>query len=206
MFENSEVYDIQLNRVLKMYNDAAKNEKNFILNTQFRIETEQSILLIDCGLSSARHFSPSVKISCGEEVLSFDREEWPYFIRMMENAQIGELTREFDVTVLRECEERELIFVSKWNNNIYFSKRDVMELLKLNSVITSRLEMLRNIDFTSYYYKFMMIVKDICADNVDSIEDVIRGYCDINITVQSYAMIECLYFIKQKVLNDVNSP
>lgn len=216
--EGIDVCDNELNRIVKMYEHAVQQEKYYILNTTLRCDC---LFLVHCGLSSARNFEPAVKIEYKPNTdknfeISFNTFEWPIFINhlswLMDVFFIEAATvPDPKLTCAENIEISGGVYsgikfakVSNGHGNFYFRKQEVQELLKMNTIIDSKIEMLTNLKFLHFYYNVLTTVNYLIKQSNLTAVDVLNAFCNATPnSVHSYCLRECLYFNKDKVLIDL---
>lgn len=204
--EDEILYDAELNRVLEKYDAAVKSETHYLLNSKYQLEIDcglgPAILHVDSGISLARNFAPAVKLTCNDCVIPFDDWQWESFIAVIENNE----QRDCGLEIIRGEDEWKITSISKWSNCMHFSETDLKKIIELNHrLISNRLEMLKNLRMPFYYHKFLIIIKELVQNSQNSTEDFINAFCQINPSIESYIILECMYFYKNKVLNDIDS-
>lgn len=210
-----------LDEVLQLYEDAVFEEKNLISATPYDLKSN-GLKSFYCGLSPARAFEPVVllvntmDISCN---ISFNIYEWSIFIEHL-NQMYHQLVEEGNVDnqqCLKCGEYVKLTFVnsegfnhiavSRRNTTFYLSAADVYEILSMDWIISQRLFILNNMNFLSYYNNFLDVINKL-VDRVNSnihAENLIYAFCDISPSPEVYCIRECMYYIKDKVLNDLDN-
>ncbi|KAL3273331.1 hypothetical protein HHI36_014780 [Cryptolaemus montrouzieri] len=186
-----------LERISQFYASAVEREKHLILSTSFTI----GMFSVECGLSFARHFKPIVKLSSSMTAMTFDKDEWVALQKLMQTDGQAITIYGFNVSVT-ECLGAKMLTISNIEGKyFYLSESDVNELFKLNFCIIHKLDMLYNLNFSLYYTKFIEMIQDL---NSDKPLDVMFAFCEILPSTQSYGICECLYYLKDKLLADVN--
>lgn len=184
-------------------------EKNFVLNTN--LTTTEHV--IDCGLSGVRNFEPSVRISNNEDSqnlgrkvsISFDSKQWLLFIEILKLNEANDIRFIEDISIVTTTVNGfKILHVSRNDNNLYFISQDVSNIVELHDqFIKSRLEMLLNLNFQAYYKKFLNAIVTMKKHSVQSIEELITIFCNLNSSIENLILCECMIFIKDKILNEI---
>jgi hypothetical protein len=209
----------ELDNILQCYEDAALKETHLINALPFHLKST-NLTSIYCGLSPARNFDAVVMIanrldmSCNISLTSYD---WNQFI--------DNLNQMYQQLISKDVDDRNIVYgnaiklsmftygngyravsVSKNDTNFFFTIPDVWELLQMTWIIQQRLNVLINMNFSNCYDNFLSGVNDLINKvNIYDVNDAISTYCDFSpLSVDSYCIRECLYYYRNKVLNDLD--
>ena len=205
---------------------------NMVLKSQEEIKKETRLLYevsvpannyrIVSGLSTARGMIPSIKlvntildVPEEENFISLDVIDWSEFLQhttqLLKNATYGDESNEIIGTVEALSGSFQLLAVSfygsvtlslKSNNvTLCFCVKDIETILKIEPIINYRLELLKQLDFRSFYDQLLYYVNSIDIQNV-SFFDTIRNICKLNMSEQSYLVLELIEFNPNKILSD----
>lgn len=209
----------ELNRVLQMYNNAILQERNYIMNTTMNCG---NLFQIHCGLSPARNFQPSIKIEYISNVgnnISFSTFEWSIFMNHL-NWMLNEyFTSTIQNPPKLTCGENIEILGITYNgnkmvsvvmdavNHLCFTQEDVKEIVKIDSIFRYKIDMLNAVNFSHYYHNTLNVISDLLkSTHVLNPLEVLNSFCNISssCSIHDYCLRECLYFNKDKVLNDLD--
>lgn len=184
-------------------------EKKFVLNTNFKTGGYN----IDCGLSSARNYEPSVKLSTNEDSLmfggkmfiSFDYMQWMMLTEILNLNEANDIRFIDDISVTTTTVNGfKMIMISRKENHLYLISDDVAKILEFNkSFLRNRLEMLMKLDFKSYYKNFLITITNIKKDSSKSIEELIGIFCQINPSIENLILCECMISNENNILCDI---
>lgn len=210
----------------EQYRKQLLKEKKFIFESNFDIK--DNIFSIQCGLSNARNFQPAVKLlnKTDNTRISFNTNEWNSFLKHLKDIYFNYFESDNQETVIINLESDELIslqtskFLSEKVLKItseaelpskcfYFSKKTIKDILNLSAcIIKYRLEMLQNIDFPTFYNKFLDTINRMILQSNYELhpEQVITSYCEIlGYNLESYCLRECWFYYKDHMMRDLDN-
>jgi hypothetical protein len=213
--------EAEIDSVLRQYEDAVKQESHLIFATSHYLKSN-SLTAFICGLSAARAFEPAVMLinplggsRCN---ISFSVIEWNSFIEILQY-HLHEVCDETPIRFAKyiDCgqniqltlfsnENVNMVSIAGNDMNLFFTSEDVYEILYTSSLISSRLFLLNNLKFATYYSNFLDLVNRLCDEaNIVNVENFIYAFCDISCSIESYCIRECMHYNKYKVLSDLDS-
>lgn len=209
---SSDSYSAELDRVLEQYEEAAKNERYYLL--QFSFHLPRSYYTIECGLSPARSFSPVVRLQVHAHSITFTSYEWSEFIIMLEKLHDDFFNGANDVdsypiacgdfpniTVSRLIYDNKVkeVMVMKQLSWIYLSEDTVKQILDIHlPLISHRLSLLENLNFCMYYYDVLNSVR--LMDSNVSVIELLQNYCNSekNILLAN-ALRDYIFYFKEEI-------
>ncbi|CAH2012943.1 unnamed protein product [Acanthoscelides obtectus] len=221
--ESSVNYDRELDAILERYEEAAKNEDHYLLYTQFPNGSYQ----IGCGLSPARSFTPAVIVWNSSRLkLSFSSYEWEQLITQLNVVTVKETEEQEEEKNLPDkydpveiecgdyCRIRRLIYdstkileITKHNISFYLSEMDVNALLEANNeLLVPYMSMLETVEFPSYYYNALKIVRASFNDQNYTFSDAIQKLYTFKLvgcTLQHIALGQHIFFYRHRIANDL---
>ncbi|CAH2007046.1 unnamed protein product [Acanthoscelides obtectus] len=221
--ESSVNYDRELDAILERYEEAAKNEDHYLLYTQFPNGSYQ----IGCGLSPARSFTPAVIVWNSSRLkLSFSSYEWEQLITQLNVVTVKETEEDEEEKNLPDkydpveiecgdyCRIRRLIYdstkileITKHNISFYLSEMDVNALLEANNeLLVPYMSMLETVEFPSYYYNALKIVRASFNDQNYTFSDAIQKLYTFKLvgcTLQHIALGQHIFFYRHRIANDL---
>jgi hypothetical protein len=173
------------------------------------------------GLSIARGIIPSVKLvntilDVPENFISLDVIDWSEFLQhaiqlLKDTTNSGDESNKIIGTVEALSGNFQLLAVSfydsvtlslKSNNvTLCFCVKDIEALLRAESLVNFRIELLKQLDFKSFYNELLNYVNSIDIQNVNFF-DIVRNICKLNTHEQSYLVLELIEFNPSKILSD----
>lgn len=223
--KSNEQYMKAVDEIIEKYEEAARWEQNYLLNSAFPLN---DYIQIQCGLSPARSFSAAIIMRnyvTGSKI-SFSTYEWHTLLDLLQRlktdffqAPIQGWPDEYDpvthccgdyATVTQLVyEDTKRLHITKYNIYIELFLFEVDELLKLDTcVLSHRISMLNSLEFCVYYYHVLAIISDWINSHKISLnfEEIINSFCDVsNDSILSNALREYLYFYKTNVLSDISN-
>jgi hypothetical protein len=76
-------------------------------------------------------------------------------------------------------------------------EEDIIEILRIDTLLSAKLEMLHKFNFFTYYYNLLKSVNRIMMENNCnnlSVIEIARIVCNSNNSVENYCMQECLFY------------
>lgn len=210
----------------EQYRKQLLNENKFIFETNFDIK--DSVFSIQCGLSNVRNFRPAVKLlnKTDNTRISFNINEWDSFLKHLKDIYFNYFESDNQETCIINLDSDELISLqtSKFLSEkvlkvtseaelpskcLYFCKKTIKDILSLSScIIKYHLEMLHNIDFPTFYNKFLDAINRIILQSNYELqpEQVITSYCEIlGYNLESYCLRECWFYHKNIMMEDLEN-
>lgn len=209
-------YDSYLDETLNRYEEAIKVEKRLIYTTAYEFQD----FSLECGLSGARDFAPVVKM-VGKfyqyKHLSFTYDEWSDINQaFQELLQTEDYDKQFslerNITMCLNIDNGNKVFqISDGWTLFQFTKHDVLEIFKINNLIFKKMQVLNNINFNVYYHNvFKTMVEALkteisCSQHIsaNAVINILSAICFCNTSVENYCLLECLYYLNDKVLYDL---
>lgn len=217
----------EVDRITEQYTVAIRNEEKYIYESVFTMKS--STYKIKVGFSGARNNVPAVKILMAANELvnkahniSFDAEEWYEFITYLKQFS----NNYFDTAGgSGEAEEEEEIQFSNYTictssfmnakmlkvtngfATFYICENTVREFIDINRLIDSTINVLNGLDFADFYNNFLNVTNNVlCESNYELCSDnIMLNLCDLlPHSIQIHCIRECLYFNRDKVLNDLD--
>jgi hypothetical protein len=87
-------------------------------------------------------------------------------------------------------------------------EEDIIEILRIDTLLSAKLEMLRRLNFFTYYYNLLKSVNRIMMENNCnnlSVIEIARIVCNSKNSVENYSMPECLFYLSEGVMYDFNN-
>lgn len=222
--ENLTIDDDELeenvNDILNLCEVIETSAQQYIHNTQLKCSTTIDIL---CGLNPLKHFEPVVKIknTVDETNITFNYFEWEALVIKMDlllrqflnNSEVNENchlsvfgTMQLQ-GIVSSINGKCLQICKNGFENFHLSREDVSNILEINYIVSSNIDLLKDLNFSEYYFKVLVIVNDIMRlyDNVNPLY-LLTSFCNLSLnSIHSYCFRECLYFYKDKVLHDLET-
>lgn len=207
-------YDTELERVLKQYDDAVREEKHLLIRKIYEFE-HSNFIYIDCGLSAARDFTPAIRIKHkydDDNRISFNPTQWLFFIKKLKlivNSNYSQNEEQcldsVEVSIVDII--KKVVKVNQNSKIFYLMEYDVLEIIKMEKVLLKIVDTLYQLDFNNYYFKVLESIEEILNKNNFNVPfiEVVEAFCNINNSIQSYCLFECLLYLKEKVLNDIHN-
>lgn len=110
------------------------------------------------------------------------------------------------ITLMRLAEIKYNISVTKYGETLLLVESDVQELVYVQNFLLSKLNMLYNPNFVSFYVYILKDFRKFCDKNNLSnlvVLDLVELYCIHNNSIQSDCLYECLIKNKNKLLIDL---
>ncbi|CAH2011982.1 unnamed protein product [Acanthoscelides obtectus] len=213
------VYGAELDRKLRMYENAIQMERYYICNATLKCG---QLYQVHCGLSSARNFELAVKIeykpdNTGNVQISLSTFERPMFVNhlkwfrfeTLEAAAAASVASNVKLTCDENieisglvCDGIKFVTLSNGHDTFYFTQQEMQELVRIDSTISFRIEILSPINCLHYYNN---VLDTICvllknSKHIVSPIDVLKSFYDITSnSIEAYCLRECLYFNIDKV-------
>lgn len=199
---------------------------SMILRSNCEIKRERKFLNEVCypagnlkvivGLSVARGMLPSVRLintilNLPEDQvsISFADFDWYEFLDMVaklivnddDDGSVKTLTSEnFSISTVDLLEEK--IMRVKCNGiTLCLCSNDIHVLLCIKHLINSRLELVKSLDFRTYYNDILTYVYNCCGTQ-EHFFDIVKNVCNLNMSERNYYMLELLHYNPQKMLDD----
>jgi hypothetical protein len=182
------------------------------------------IYFIECGLSPARNFEPAIQINdCCDHRISFNVFEWFEFTKTLihiieEEGKEKEITTQFwenfTINVIpinyksNDSFKTRKITLTKNSTYLILMEEDIIEILRIETLLSTNLEMLHKFNFFTYYYNLLKTVNRIMMENNCnnlSVIEIARIVCNSNNSVENYCMQECLFYLSERVMYDFNN-
>lgn len=222
--DNFSAFWASVDRINAVYQKKIFEEKFYLLNSNF--DVGNNTFRLDCGLSPARSFEPSVKLmsSLDDANISFNDTEWLLLISYLKNFLQTRFenveTLESYFVNLASDEEIKLKGCNLFGNkaikltngassptSFYLSEHVMMEIIKLNAfIIKRRIEMLHNLKFFTFYNNFLDLINKLVFQSNFEVneESAVAIVCDVlTNSLESYCMRECWFFYKNDLLEDL---
>lgn len=220
--ENHYSYDDELERMWNKYQDDIQEEKYYILNSTFNLHND-SCIYIECGLSPARDFKPAIKLKYkyNKDIqISFDMIEWVQVVNHFKN--IIEHYKDCDEIPLITIWENTSIFANTYNNikiihlskagtTLFLLECDIQGILFLESNLCKKQQMLNDLNFMDYYCNVLKEFSSVISENDYKhnvnivVLNMIKVFCQFNKSIKSYCLHECLIYLHDKVLYDIEN-
>lgn len=216
-------------RFMENYRNKILKENNYILCSNF--DLNKNVFSLECGLSVQRNFEPVVRLinKLDNKKISFNIAEWYFFVdrlKMMVNEFFENKTEEDPIIFVDIPNSSEQIHIqtSKFMDQkvikiastcqipstvLYLSEASVKQILKISGLlIKHRLEMLDNLRFASFYNNFLNTVNKLLIQSNyelsnENIISAVSGCLADN--TQSYCLHECLFYHRNKMLEDLEN-
>lgn len=209
-----------VNDILNLCEIIETSVQQYIHNTQLKCSTTMDI---SCGLNPMKHFEPVVKIqnTVNEANITFSYFEWESLIFKMDllfqqflnnndanenchlpvfgNMQLHGIVSNINGKYLQICKNG--------FDDFQLSREDVSKILEITYIVSSNIDLLKDLNFSQYYFKVLVIVNDIMKlyDNVNPLY-LLTSFCNLSLnSIHSYCFRECLFFYKDKVLHDLEA-
>lgn len=222
---DSSDYWQEIDRVNEQYRKAVQNEERYIYENVNSVKN--SAYNIITGLSAVRGYVPAVKVLLNvnhvftkPDNISFIRQDWDDFITYLQQF----ITDYFDKEVDSEEEEEEIQFseysilkspfignkmlkVTNGFSTFYLSADTVRELMCINKLVSTHMDLLHTICFDYFYNNFLNVTNNILSESNYELQpyNIILRLCDLYpCSIQTYCMRECLIYNRDKVLNDLD--
>lgn len=209
--------DSEIERILSEYEKTLKFNSSLLLLNGFKLTN--SSYRIECGLSPARNFLPAIIIRQNDDEMIFNTIEWAQLIEELQKlyssfltAEESEMSRPIsigDTTTINKVicgNEKQLKFMQRLNS-FYLSAKDINELLKIDlALVSHRVEMLINLNFSYYYYNVLHSLKECFNYSSTSspsltIVEILNVFCEsTDNSLLSNALREYLYFYKEDII------
>lgn len=221
-------YEQEVDDILKLTKNIESVEPYYIHNSQFKCS---EFLHVKCGLSAMKNFQPSVTLqnaTVGKN-MTFDSFEWQSFVLKMEtafreffdNTEVGE---NYYLPVLGNIQLKGIIpsfcfqtglddvkflQISKngVDNDLQLTREEVLNILALDYLLSANIELLESLNFSHYYFKVLEMISEILRtyDNVNPLF-LLENFSSLtHNSIHSYCFRECLFYIKDKVLHDLDT-
>lgn len=201
--------------ILPNYNEKMQEEKYLINESIIHLLTVP--IKISTGLSTMHNFLPTVKLTyvapCSKDSISisFMDIDWHEIFEHMLNmsplvnsdgtlSENEMIFQQFKLTSI-PCEGQPLLKLEKYNNILYFCKEWLQEIKLYSHVISYKIKLLKDIDFSSHYTSILLFITEYDNDVVYS--ERIKNVCSLQLTVQNYCMLEYLAFNYHQILCDI---
>lgn len=219
---SEEDYSDQIDKILDMYETAAKNEKYYLFQSVFPVQ--KSSLELQCGLSPARTFSSVIILRNQSQQISFSTYEWADIMDILRCLQ-----KEFFVPtyvddglaaplqcgdfvhisrVIYEGDVKQ-VMIMKHLRVLYLEDHEVSEILKMDlALLTPQINLLEDLHFSEYYANVLEIVRNWLISNktILSIDEILYAFSETtsNNSMLGNALKQYLFYYKEKILNDFN--
>jgi hypothetical protein len=100
------------------------------------------------------------------------------------------------------------ITLTKNSTYLILMEEDTIEILRIDTLLSAKLEMLHKLKFFTYYYNLLKSVNRIMMENNCnnlSVIEITRIVCISNNSVENYCMQECLFYLSEGVMYDFNN-
>lgn len=220
-FDDDEI-EQDVNDILNLYEITETSEQQYIHSTQLKCSAAINLL---CGLSAVRHFEPVVKIqnTVLEVNITFTSFEWESLILKMdlmfrEFLNNTEINQNYQLPVLGNMQLRGIVSsidntdrcleISKNGFDAFnLSREEVSKVLELDYIVSSNIELLKDLNFSQYYFKVLVIIKEIITvyHNMNPLY-ILKSFCNLSFnSIHSYCFRECVFFHRDKVLHDLET-
>lgn len=211
-----ENYDYSIDKVLEMYEEAAKNEQYYLLHTKYPVIN--SALDIQCAISPARTFSPVVILQNGAAKIVLSIFEWQDMLvtlKLMQSNFFESSAPPNTVAAPVSCgeflhlsqithDDVKQVMIMRHLTSLYLYYSDVIELLKMEQLITCKINLLGKVDFCKYYFN---VLEEICSWKhlicTQPIEKLLASFCHDNSSMLSTALREYIFYYKDKIFDDI---
>lgn len=216
-FSDYEQLENDLNDILHRYEEAARRERRTLLLKIVHPIDCHTPIKIATGLSAAWDFTPVVRLSSkvAENInLSFNMMEWIRFVEKLQETlnddyeinATQQWINEIEVTVTRIGDENnfyKLVEIKQNDVLFYFRTCEILEILNFEKLIIKRLENLQKLEFCNFYYVMLSTLHNIMIDkSLAAFQDAVLTFCNMNNTLESYCLYECIYYFKDKLFSD----
>lgn len=206
--------DIEVDRILSEYlseyEKSLKFNRSLLLLNTFKLTN--SSYVIECGLSPARNFLPAIILRQYQDEMIFNNLEWSQLMDKMQkflaseevdiNASIGNTT----ISKVNHDAENQMKFIQRLTC-FYLSHKDIQELVKIDlSLVSYRVAMLSNLNFSYYYYNVVHSLKECFNYNTTvthsmNIVEILNVFCEsTDNSLISNALREYVYFYKEDII------
>jgi hypothetical protein len=194
-----------------------------LCNTRYDFEHLRfCIYFIECGVSPARNFEPAIQINDGcDHRISFNVFEWLEFTKTLihiieeeEKEITTQFWENFTINVIpinyksNDSFKTRKITLTKNSTYLMLMEGDIIEILRIDTLLSAKLEMLHKLIFFTYYYNLLKSVNRIMMENNCnnlSVIEIARIVCNSNNSVENYCMQECLFYLSERVMYDFNN-
>lgn len=219
MEEIDRLLEEEIDRLLDRYEDAAKQEKHFLLLSRFKLfNTDYEV---QCGISPARTFSPVVIIKHQLTEIVCSTYEWYELITTLQYAQTSFFpVPGFQVAIDSAplyCGNGDYMKVEKILYEgvkqlrltkhlfvLYLLESDVEELLTINTaLISNHINMLDELNFCMYYYNILDTVREWLANHktILTVPEILKVICKASADCMlSRALSEYMFYYKDKLI------
>lgn len=210
--ECSPSYWQYVDSMLLRSNQEIKKERKLLVEVCYPLKNYKIVV----GLSVARGMLPSVKLTntimnLPEEQVTISLADFDWYELMAiiskfaSDDQDGEVTltatsENFTVSTAMFLNER-IIKVQSNDVILCLCKEVVKSLIEIQNIVNYRLELVRRLDFRTYYDNFLNYINS-HADVKENFFHIIRNMCNFHPNEHAYYMFELIQFNPSKVLED----
>lgn len=222
----------EIDRISEQFRQLAQQEERYIFEREFELPNQKYKIVT--GFSAARGYIPAVRLLANTvsinktDHISFAFNEWTeyisylqqmmsYFHKVEDDADYTEICFEIDYIKISSsmCLDMKMVKVDNGVYVFYLSELVVREMINLHEkLIDAQLFILHEMDFDVYYNNFLESANDLlCKSNYNlNPESVMLNlYTDKMMSnsqpfalMQLYCISECLFYNRDKVLNDLD--
>lgn len=214
----------EIDRISEMYREAIQNEERYICENVFYV-THSNYKIIT-GLSAARGYVPAVRMLINvpqvftkPDNISFIREDWNDFI-----TYLRQFIADYFGAVEESEEEKEVQFsnyrlikssfignkvlkVTDGSCTFSLSGNTVREFINIDKLVSPHMDLLHSLSFENFYNNFLNVTDNILSESNYELPPctVLLNLSDLYpCNIQTYCMRECLFYNRDKVLNDLD--
>jgi hypothetical protein len=185
--------------------------------------------VLDIDKTSAPNFNPKFQVAhqgttlldvSGEEEksISLDAVDWSEFLQdatdllqIAVDVSDGDETNKIIGIVEALSGNFQLLAVTFYNTvtftlksnerTLYFCTKDIETLLKIKQLVDHRLDLLKKLDFRSFYDQLLNYINTVDIQNAEFF-DIVKNMCTLNVCEQSYLILELIECYPNKMLSD----
>lgn len=220
----------EIDRITNQYREAAQQEGRYIYEYATDIKNSAYKIVTGFSSSSARGYTTAVRIFLNvpqaftkPDNISFVKEDWDDFITYLQKFITNYFDAALETTGEEEVEEEiqfsdysiikspfignKMLKVTNGFSTFYFTGETIREIVDINKIISSHINLLQSVNFNQFYNNFLNVTNNILvATNYEvppcSIMLILCNLYPENI--QSHCMLECLIYNRNNVLNDLD--
>lgn len=189
-----------------------------ILNTTVALKSNVGFT-VNCGLNTLQNFTPAVNIVYSQDPercsnILLDRLEWNEliltFIKWTDNPNSATSTRflsnqHLTLNTIITLDGLRVVKLSKNVKEFYFTPCDILELIDIDIIVSTKLNLMMNLHICEYYYEFLDYINTLLVrcNYVLNPVDIITSLCSLTFNLETYCIFEFFSFNRDRFLSDL---